>query len=96
MSPNFIWHPEYLVGDLTKNTLAEIWKSDRAKEVFNMRYGSTSDSGCRDCKMSEICYQMKRRCPVKIVKAYGYDKYDYPDPECTRAPEIIRSEFLTC
>lgn len=87
------WNEAYLIGDLTKNSIEEIWKSERANEVFNMKYGTDASSRCHDCAVLDVCNKKRRRCPVQTVKAYGYTNMDYPDPECSRAPENIRSVY---
>ena len=30
------WHPQFILGDLKEQTLAEIWQSPRAKALFEM------------------------------------------------------------
>ena len=36
-----------------------------------------------------------RRCFVKVIKAYGKAKWDYPDPRCIYAPKV-KSKLIGC
>lgn len=47
-----------------------------------------SKSICFNCKSLKSCNMRHRRCFVKIIKAYGIENWDYPDPRCIYAPEI--------
>lgn len=83
------WHPQFILGDLKEQTLAEIWQSPRAKALFEM--GQTQfreNSACTKCHIFEFCRKNHRRCLVKVIKAYGEKNWDYPDPRCQYAPSI--------
>ncbi len=83
------WHPEFIVGDLTKNTIEEIWRSPRVNEIIHRTEKDfREESKCKSCSFFESCSASNRRCAVKVLKAYGYDNWDYPDPRCTLAPEL--------
>jgi hypothetical protein len=46
------------------------------------------DSQCQACKLFETCFSEQNRCWVDIVKAYGNDNRDFPDPRCAYAPQM--------
>ena len=81
------WHPQFVIGDLKKQSLEEIWSSDKALELFHLhRNLFETGSPCTECKILDSCNQRHRRCFVKTVKAYGINKWNYPDPRCQFAP----------
>lgn len=83
------WNPAFLVGDLKKQSLEEIWQSPRAKAIYAMNKDAISkDSGCYSCNSYADCNKKHRKCIVKITKAYGAKHWDYPDPRCCKAPKV--------
>lgn len=83
------WHPQYIIGDLTVSSMQEIWNSKRALEIFNMEDAMfRSTSPCVSCANFCDCTNKRRRCLVKVIKAYGIENWDYPDPRCKYAPEF--------
>ncbi|MDE5662982.1 MAG: radical SAM protein [Muribaculaceae bacterium] len=83
------WHPDFIIGDLKTESIESIWQSSRAKELFAMEHKIfRSQSQCSHCKDFTECNKKKRRCIVKVIKAYGSDNWDFPDPRCIYAPEI--------
>ena len=83
------WHPEFIIGDLAKNSIEEVWQSSRALKVFNYsRDMYREGSQCVKCKVFDVCNTQKRRCVVKVIKAYGVRNWDYPDPRCVYAPDF--------
>lgn len=83
------WHPQFIIGDLKKQSIQEVWNSSKAKELFCMhRKMFREQSSCHNCKVLDFCNQKHRRCFVKIIRAYGEENWDYPDPRCQFAPEI--------
>lgn len=83
------WLPQFIIGDLKKNTISEVWTSPKALALFNMKKELfSSESKCYSCKHLELCNSRHRRCFVKVIKAYGKDKWDFPDPRCIYAPKV--------
>lgn len=81
------WHPDFIIGDLKNSTIEEVWNSKRAIELFNLSISLFRDcSICKKCLHFDNCNSNKRRCIVKVVKAYGLNNWDYPDPRCKFAP----------
>lgn len=87
------WHPHYLIGDLAHRSISEVWQS---KETLALLYpDKESYSGhCSVCSKFSECTDMRNRCPVKTIRAYGKDKYDYPDPRCRYAPPFNQKIYI--
>lgn len=83
------WLPQFLIGDLRKHTISEVWTSPKAIALFKMEKEMfSSESKYHNCKHLEFCNSKHRRCFVKVIKAYGKDRWDFPDPRCIYAPKI--------
>ena len=83
------WHNEYIVGDLKVSDIEDIWNSEKALKLFGISGEMfRENSPCKKCRFSDLCNKRKRRCPVKVIKAYGPENWDYPDPRCVFAPEV--------
>lgn len=84
------WHPHFIIGDLRHQTIEEIWNSPKAWELFHLKKSLFSkDSACSECKIFDFCNnEHHRRCFVKVIKAYGKENWDYPDPRCQYAPKV--------
>lgn len=61
--------------------------SNQSTAVVTISKGALYSTS-RKCSVFENCSKTKRRCAVKVLKAYGRDKWDYPDPRCVLAPEF--------
>ena len=83
------WHPQFIIGDLKKQSLCEIWNSDKSLSLFNMCKDLFKNSSCFKCKALEICNKKHHKCFVKVIKAYGEKNWDYPDPRCIYAPKVM-------
>ena len=83
------WHPDFIIGDLTKQTFEEIWNSEKAKKIFNAEHAlRRQESPCTACKAYDFCKKHRRKCVVKVMKAYGLENWDFPDPRCKYAPDF--------
>ena len=81
------WQKEYIIGDLNKSTLKEVWNSQEAIRLFGSQLPKVRESSrCSRCSSLVVCNSKKRKCPVKVLRAYGTDNWDYPDPRCVFAP----------
>lgn len=81
------WHKDFIIGDLKTSSVAEVWNSQRAIQLFNPSKSMFRDiSPCKKCIHFDDCNNKKRRCVVKVIKAYGLENWDYPDPRCRFAP----------
>lgn len=85
------WHPKFIIGDLTKQSIEEVWNSKRAIELYNISKEMIRDgSECKTCDEFESCHRYKGVCWKEVLYAYGYENWDYPDPKCpyARKPTI--------
>lgn len=87
------WNPDFIIGNIEKSSLEEIWNSPRALALANLeRCDINSQSACKTCNHFNMCFHIDRnRCWSDIIKAYGKEKWDYPDPRCSRAPLMLHN-----
>lgn len=82
-------HPEFLIGDVSINSIKAIWNSEKALSLYNaqVKYNKESFSPCFTCSMIEKCKKGfgKRICYVDIAKTGGNP--NSPDPRCPKACE---------
>ena len=82
-------HPQFIIGDLTKQTIMEVWNSSKALELFHLKKEKVDkESKCYNCSEFRKCREVRGVCWKEILMAYGKDKWDYPDPRCPKAPEM--------
>lgn len=83
------WHPRFLLGDLKKQTIMEVWNSQKAKDLFYLQQNTIQKSSpCATCEDFAECRKYKHICWRETILAYGKDKWDYPDILCPKAPLI--------
>ena len=83
------WNSHFIVGDVTKDSIREVWNSEKVMRLWQLdKEKISSDSPCRECPVMEVCYSERNRCWADVIKAYGEEGWDYPDPRCERAPEL--------
>ena len=88
------WKRAFIIGDLTINSLAEIWNSDRALSLAHMKQTEYSiKSACRHCDIFKQCKKYMNCCIPNILKVYGDENWDYPDPRCSKAPRNINQKI---
>lgn len=81
------WNPRFIIGDVTRASLQEVWRSPRALKLAELsRMDVGRQSPCKTCATFETCFGNRNRCWTDIIKAYGEDCWDYPDPRCAFAP----------
>lgn len=84
------WKDRFIIGNLRKNNISEVWNSDRALALANMPQEEYSpDSACRNCDIFDKCKKNMNSCYTNILKVYGEEHWDYPDPRCAKAPRNI-------
>ena len=87
------WEPKFILGNVTKQSIMEIWNSEKAIGLYNL---SQSDfrplSACKYCPDFLICRSTLGVCWKFIYMAYGTDHWDMPDPRCPLAPPPV-NEF---
>ncbi len=83
------WNPHFIIGDVGRNSLKEVWNSQRALQLYNLtRSDISTRSQCHKCALFDSCFGYQNRCWSDIIKAYGADCWDFPDPRCKFAPEM--------
>jgi radical SAM protein with 4Fe4S-binding SPASM domain len=80
------FHESFIIGDLNKQSLLEVWNSRRALELSHPDQNLVPDGACRDCADFTRCHEGLGRCFRESLKAYGMDRPHWPDPRCPRAP----------
>lgn len=84
------WKKNFIIGDLKKETIEEVWNSKRALYLANMKKEDYSESSaCRNCSIFDKCKKNMNSCYTNIIKAYGEEHWDYHDPRCAKAPRNI-------
>jgi len=82
-------HPQFIIGDVTTHSIMEVWDSEKALNLFNIKSESISDkSVCKKCETFDICRHYKGVCWKTILMAYGNENWDFPDPRCPQSPEM--------
>lgn len=88
-------HPGFIIGDLTKNTINEVWNSDKAKSLFFLSQQLISEkSACKVCGKFDNCRQGRGVCWKMVMYAYGKENWDFPDPRCPDAPDMFNDICL--
>lgn len=83
------WNHNFIIGNIKKNSISEIWNSQKALSIWKRQQNSIKqDSPCRKCSDFKDCFLCSNRCFANIMKAYGLDNFDYPDPRCFFAPKF--------
>ena len=83
------WQPQFIIGDLKKQSLQEVWNSPKALELIKREYEAPKEtSPCKHCKAFDFCKESHKKCFVRVLKAYGKENWDYPDPFCQYAPKF--------
>ena len=88
------WNKNFLIGDLAKMSISEVWNSPRALYLAHRQQNDySSDSYCHKCKIFDTCKANLNDCFPNIMKVYGKEHWDYPDPRCDKAPRNISDKI---
>lgn len=90
------WNPRFIVGDINKQSLLDIWNSEKANNLYNLQRSVLSDkSHCKKCQYFIECRQkMGGVCWKEVISAYGEENWDFPDPSCPFAPEPLYDVYI--
>jgi radical SAM protein with 4Fe4S-binding SPASM domain len=89
------WHPKFIIGNVLTQSLEEIWNSEKALSLFYMKQNEIpADSACADCEDFNKCRDIRQICYRDLIKAYGADKWYYPDANCPKVPKPKNSTKL--
>lgn len=82
----FYWHPNFIVGNVLNQSLLEIWNSDKCKYLALVpQKDIPSDSPCSTCNDYIDCRSFEQICYRDTMKAYGEEKWYYPDVRCPKS-----------
>jgi radical SAM protein with 4Fe4S-binding SPASM domain len=79
-------HPSFLLGDLRRQSVMEMWNSPEALALLHPDQSTIPDGPCRTCAQFSKCNFNPGRCWRDTVKAYGQERPYFPDPRCPWAP----------
>ncbi len=83
------WKPNFIIGDISKDTIKNVWNSEHSLFLYNLKKSDLSENNpCKVCEIFDSCYKNMNRCWAEVVKAYGDENWDYPDPRCKMAPKM--------
>lgn len=75
-----------ILGNVKTQTLKDIWNSKEALNLYNRKRELILEKStpCYKCRVYEECKNQlaKKVCYVDIIKAYGKNGIDFPDPRC--------------
>ena len=79
-------HPAFIIGDLKKQSVMEMWNSPQARELLYPVQEDVLGGPCAECGYFKECNADRGRCWRDVIKSYGWQNHFYPDPRCPRAP----------
>ena len=89
------WTPFFLLGDVTHNTIMEVWNSPKALSLWNIKQEEFQDaSPCKKCNIFENCRRGLGSCWRMAMMAYGTENYDFPYPQCPYAPPVTKPFYI--
>lgn len=90
------WKKEFLIGDLKEQSISEVWNSPRALYLANLSQSDYSnESACKSCELLDSCNAYMNKCYANILKVYGDEHWDYPDPRCVHASrDVLTSIYV--
>lgn len=89
------WKPQFIIGDITKQSISEIWTSEKALMLANLTERDySSESLCKHCSIRSACDSHQNKCYTNIIKMYGDSHWDFPDPRCIYAPKKSYADEL--
>lgn len=86
------WNPDFIVGNIISQSIEEVWNSERALFFANLKSENFREKSiCKNCEIFENCHKANNKCWADIIKAFGQENWDYPDPRCKKAPIMINN-----
>jgi radical SAM protein with 4Fe4S-binding SPASM domain len=88
------WNPRFIIGNVNNHSIEEVWNSKRALELaFPQKKDFRKESVCSTCQLFDDCFSFPNRCIADVLKGYGNNNWDYPDPRCQKAPDFENNLF---
>jgi len=89
------WHPKFIIGDLMKQNIMEVWNSNEAMQLYHLTQNIIRKSSpCSTCDTFTYCREDGNVCWREVIKSYGQENWDYPDPRCQYAPKAINRIYI--
>ena len=89
------WHPFFILGDLNTQSIMEMWTSKNALSLWNFSREEVRDaSPCKQCDDFDECRRGLGNCWRQAISAYGPENYDFPAPECPKAPPVEKVFYI--
>lgn len=86
----FYWNPQFIVGNVLKQSLLEVWNSERCRYIsFIPQEDIGADSPCSTCDEYYECRDFTQVCFRDIMKKHGKEKWYYPDLKCPKSPALL-------
>lgn len=77
------WNANFIIGDLSCNSIMQMWNSPEALSLFELKKEKiSSENPCIQCNELDICRRGIGVCRKDVIAYHGCDKWDYPDPKC--------------
>ncbi|MDR2979468.1 MAG: radical SAM protein [Bacteroidales bacterium] len=89
------WHPFFIMGDLSLQSIMEVWNGEKALALWNYSQEEVrEESPCKQCDEFDDCRRGKGNCWRVAIAAYGNENYDYPSPNCPKSLPVTRPYFM--
>jgi radical SAM protein with 4Fe4S-binding SPASM domain len=89
------FNPAFIIGDLNKNSIEEVWNSEQAISLYKLSKDLIKPgSACKSCNQFDECHQFKGVCWKEVLYAFGDENWSYPDHRCPKAPKPHRIFYL--
>ena len=89
------WHPFFLLGDLNRQSIMEMWHSEKALSLWNFSQAEVREaSPCKTCGEFDGCRRGLGNCWRQAVAAYGPANHDFPSPDCPKAPPVSKDFYV--
>lgn len=76
--------PDFIVGDLSRQSIMEVWNAKRIEELIYPARSLFRGRACFSCDTFDECHSGAGRCFRDALKAYG--TFYSPMPACPKAP----------
>ena len=87
MCEELYWNKNFIMGNVKEQSLMDIWTGNKALSLYHICQNDIpEDSHCSKCEFFNDCRDVRQICYREIIKAYGEDKWYYPDVNCPYAP----------
>lgn len=84
----------FIIGDVTENSIADVWNSKRALDLYNVAFNLNKQGACSNCPDLYNCRKGAGVCWKMVIMAYGDQYWDFPDPRCPKAPFPTKGSIM--